>query len=80
MKKYRLTHALKLLFKLRLVLTIGDPKVVVRVGALINTIGRSCCSDGQHSGRTFRPLSLAYFIYSHHFLLIEEVEVMENWR
>ena len=62
-----LTHALEFLFELSLVLAIGDAEVVVRVSALVYTIGRSSSSNSHDCGRTLGPLKFAYFINSHHF-------------
>lgn len=78
-KKVRelLTHALEFLFELSLVLAIGDAEVVVRVSALVYTIGRSSSSNSHDCGRTLSPLKFAYFINSHHFFFLSLKEKLK---
>ena len=62
-----LTHALELLLELGLVLAVGDPKVVVRVLALVHCVGGSGGSDGHDRGGALGPLGLADGFDVHHF-------------
>lgn len=62
-----LTHALELLLELRLVLAVGDPKVVIRICALVHCVGGSGRSDGHDGGRALSPLGLPDGFNVHHF-------------
>lgn len=63
-----LTHAFELLLELCLVLTVGDPKVVIWVCALIHSIGWGCSSNGHDGSWALCPLGLAYGFNAHHLL------------
>jgi hypothetical protein len=76
-----LTHSLEFFFKLRLMLTVCDAKIIVRIRALINTVWRGWCSYGHDGGRTLRPLRLPNFINGHHiFFLLGEKTKKSNQR
>lgn len=62
-----LTHALELLFELGLVLAVGDPKVVIRVLALVHRVGGRGGSNGHDCGGPLGPLGLADGFDVHHF-------------
>lgn len=62
-----LTHALELLLELRLVLAVGDPKVVVRIRALVHCVGGRGRSDGHDGGWALSPLGLPDGFNVHHF-------------
>lgn len=48
-------------------LAISDTKIVVGVGALVDTVGRRGGSDGQNGRRTLRTLRLSDLLDGHHF-------------
>lgn len=54
-----LTHALELVFEVRLVVAVGDVEVEVRVVLLVEHVGRDSSAHGQHSGRTVGSLHFA---------------------
>ena len=70
------THALEFLFELGHVLTVGDSEVVVRIGALINTVWWVCSSNGKDGCWAFCPLCLADLSYAHHlsFKLSDDIQ------
>ena len=66
---FRLTHALEFLLELNHVLAVGNAKIVVRVSAMHDAIGRIGGADGQDGCRAFCPLRPANLINTHHACL-----------
>jgi len=61
-----LTHALELFFELSHVLAVGDAEVIVRIGTLIDAVGRSGGANSHDSGRAFCTLCLTDLFNTHH--------------
>ena len=51
---------------------IGDAEVVIRVSALIDAVGWCRRPDRHDGGGTLSALSLANFLYGHHFFFFDE--------
>lgn len=56
------THAFELVLEVSHVIAVGYAEVVVRIIRLWDEVGRSGGADGEHGGRTLRPLRLSDFM------------------
>lgn len=73
------THALKSLFEFKHMVAISDTKIIVRVGALVDAIGRSSGSNGHDGGHTLGTLCLPHLLDDDHFNLKQGMKSLVGW-